>query len=700
MQAVEKCPAQHKLLILDVAHGLIDPRLGVLTDRVAETLEAELRKQAPSFPVLCPCSAGQTSMTSEVLRSSVLAYYLDQGMLGEADVNKDGNVSVQELFDFVKPHVDRWAQRNRGLRQEPRLLGKRDDFVLVPPGRPALEKTVPGALETYPEALADAWKHRDEAWKRGAMRQAPRLMLLLEASLLRQESRWQAGVAGKDLLDQETRDLLRQLDKIQPAPPSPSFSLVNAKENPPLADAVYDVLRRETDGKKALKELEKLVKADVDYPQKARLVVEALSRFADLKQDQFKAAKIILPGLEGKEPRGAFVEGLYVDRLADFAEREFPETFQTARAELIWQTMRAREEALAALEREPEFLPWVASALVNADRKRRGAEGRLFWERPPAWPEALKDLKASQATYLEVKNALDGMRIGRAALDRAFAELPAHLRVLGDGPDADSQAEQIWLKAAEEAILLQTFFAAPDDPRNRAEAKIDTHGRELQQQLDELMRLFRKRITTAEKADTAKAQRQLRGLLQGALLKAQERADLSNKLRTAAKKLHDDTETDDPRVANASAKSTGLVRGQMSRDLLRLAGVDTDGRDFVWPAQKEPGSLSAWERTLHHWWGKNGIVKRWHDAPPDRRGDALNRLVSPWDAQLKDEDLSRQWQRKLRDDYLQWLQEQFESESREAGPRTRKTGDPRDQEIRDFNRNAARKLAVQRVDNE
>src|SRR5262249_31394259 len=67
LQAVEKCPAKKNLLlILDLAHGVADPRLGVEADRVAEALESLFARVKVSFLVLCPCSAGQISLTSEV----------------------------------------------------------------------------------------------------------------------------------------------------------------------------------------------------------------------------------------------------------------------------------------------------------------------------------------------------------------------------------------------------------------------------------------------------------------------------------------------------------------------------------------------------------------------------------------------------------------------------------------------------------
>jgi hypothetical protein len=225
LKSVEECPAKHKLLILDVAHGLVDPRLGVYADRVAEMLEARLTKEMPSFLVLCPCSSGQSSLTSEVLRSSVFAYYLDQGLVGEPDRDQIPSVSVRQLCQFVEAKVDRWARNNRGLRQVPRLFGE-GDFILAPVGRLPLEKTEAVAPDPYPEALLETWKKRDAAWDRGDFHQASRPFLRLEANLLRDESRWRGGAGGKEFsLDQETRNVIDELEKIRRRRPRPGWFL-------------------------------------------------------------------------------------------------------------------------------------------------------------------------------------------------------------------------------------------------------------------------------------------------------------------------------------------------------------------------------------------------------------------------------------------------------------------------------------------
>ncbi len=494
----------------------------------------------------------------------------------------------------------------------------------------------------------------------------------LEANLLRDEGRWQGGTASKDFsLDPETRNVIGELAGLAPMPPPKLFSVLSAKVNPAALASVTQIMRRATDGKKAQEEIAKLLQEDknADYAQRARIIVEALSRLPELKQEHLKIAQGILGGLKGREP---LVEVLYVDRLAAFAEREFPETFQEAKIEVLWRTMRAHEAVRAALAREPEFLPWVGAQIEAADKKRRAAEGKLLWERPPMWPAALRDLQASAESYDEVRMTLEGMQSGNAALERAFAELPVHLRVLGDGPDADPYADQTWFKAAAAAAHLQKFFVGPPDANQAAQAKPDAHGRDLQDQLDELHRLFRERIKKAEEADTGAAQRQMRCLLQSPRLKAAERADLLKKLRDAAKKLHDATDASDPPLPKAGEPDAGNVRAQMSWALLRLLGIEPAGP----------------HDSLQRAWGADGLVKLMREASADRRGQAVSRLVSPWDLQTKDEDLGRVWQAKVRQDHLDWLRAQYESESREAGPPNRKADDARDQATRDFYRSA------------
>ena len=202
------CPSRKKLLILDIMRPSADARLGVLTNDVANSVHAILRDEEKDLPflVLSPCSAGQVAQVSEELGLSVFAYYLDQGLHGHADADHNQRVTVKELADFVKARVDRWVWQNRGLRQEPKLYGQGDDFVLVQLGRDETspEKEIPAELK-YPEWLFNGWALRD-AWARAeTVLPGPTLVRRLESTLLRAERRWRGGIE-EDRLDREFRN--------------------------------------------------------------------------------------------------------------------------------------------------------------------------------------------------------------------------------------------------------------------------------------------------------------------------------------------------------------------------------------------------------------------------------------------------------------------------------------------------------------
>lgn len=52
-----------------------------------------------------------------------MTYFFLKGLQGEADHNKDGAVDLAELFDYVKPQVERKARRDFNTEQTLHLLG-------------------------------------------------------------------------------------------------------------------------------------------------------------------------------------------------------------------------------------------------------------------------------------------------------------------------------------------------------------------------------------------------------------------------------------------------------------------------------------------------------------------------------------------------------------------------------------------------
>jgi len=73
--------------------------------------------------VLAASSGDQISSTYRQKSHGLLTYFFLKGLQGEADRNKDGTIDLAELFEYVKPQVERVARREFNNDQIPQLLG-------------------------------------------------------------------------------------------------------------------------------------------------------------------------------------------------------------------------------------------------------------------------------------------------------------------------------------------------------------------------------------------------------------------------------------------------------------------------------------------------------------------------------------------------------------------------------------------------
>jgi len=140
LAALKKCPAQNKLLVLDVMPAPSDSlALGGAPEGVADLVGKELghdgdpsRPEDPRLMVLVSCSPGEYPLWSEPFRQSVFAHYFVAAFADpEADANGDRTISVKELNTYLAKTVDQWARQHRGLRQRPFLVETKNDFLLA-----------------------------------------------------------------------------------------------------------------------------------------------------------------------------------------------------------------------------------------------------------------------------------------------------------------------------------------------------------------------------------------------------------------------------------------------------------------------------------------------------------------------------------------------------------------------------------------
>lgn len=93
---------------------------------VASARPIALKSQPTTFPsnftVITASQADQISSSSPDLQHGIFSYYLMRGMEGEADLNKDGKITLDEIQAYLSENVGRHA-RTMNRQQEPQVIG-------------------------------------------------------------------------------------------------------------------------------------------------------------------------------------------------------------------------------------------------------------------------------------------------------------------------------------------------------------------------------------------------------------------------------------------------------------------------------------------------------------------------------------------------------------------------------------------------
>jgi hypothetical protein len=94
---------------------------------VASARPIALKSQPTTFPsnftVISASQADQISSSSPDLQHGIFSYYLMRGMEGEADLNKDGKITLSETQSYLSDNVGRHA-RIMNRQQEPQVIGE------------------------------------------------------------------------------------------------------------------------------------------------------------------------------------------------------------------------------------------------------------------------------------------------------------------------------------------------------------------------------------------------------------------------------------------------------------------------------------------------------------------------------------------------------------------------------------------------
>jgi hypothetical protein len=124
----EQSPAKYKYLIADACHAGSFPAASQQAETASRSAFYQAFEQSKGgFVLLLSCMGDEVSLESRGVRQGVFSHYLLRGLKGEGDSNRDGTVSVVELFDYVNVNVKNFTNG----KQNPVISGNYDESLPI-----------------------------------------------------------------------------------------------------------------------------------------------------------------------------------------------------------------------------------------------------------------------------------------------------------------------------------------------------------------------------------------------------------------------------------------------------------------------------------------------------------------------------------------------------------------------------------------
>jgi hypothetical protein len=157
-------PAASRLLIVDACRSGSLVQLKGAHPAPAFAVPAFAEPVPEGFAVLTSSAASEDSQESAALASSYFTYYVNSGLIGAADQDHDGAVTLSELFAFASAETRAATTGSLAGQQNPTFqfaLGGQHDLVLTRPGRRDARM---GTLE-----FAEAGRYIVQLWDAGVL---------------------------------------------------------------------------------------------------------------------------------------------------------------------------------------------------------------------------------------------------------------------------------------------------------------------------------------------------------------------------------------------------------------------------------------------------------------------------------------------------------------------------------------------------
>lgn len=128
-QIMTQSRARYKLCIADACHSgsMLASRSGDIDEYLVDNYYRTLAQAQPGTALIMSSKSEETSLEASGLRQGVFSHYLIRGLKGDADINKDKDVTIQELFNFVYHQVRHYT----GNLQSPIIRGDYDREMVI-----------------------------------------------------------------------------------------------------------------------------------------------------------------------------------------------------------------------------------------------------------------------------------------------------------------------------------------------------------------------------------------------------------------------------------------------------------------------------------------------------------------------------------------------------------------------------------------
>jgi hypothetical protein len=616
LDALMACPAQHRLLLLDLAHPIANFYHGPLTDNVSTRLDEHLKARAAAgklpYFVITSCSKDELSLPMDEERQSAFAFYLGDGLRGAADGfgpahEHDGRVRVEELAAYVARRVGRWANDCRGVKQTPKLYGDFTDFDLTDRRLPPPE---PPAVRTYPPWLLGHWKLRDDWNAGGGYRTAPVAVNGLQIALIPAEQDWQAMSRPErikrvqDKLQSDVDQAKAMKDQAQAKETSPPpLRTVTAWLLPPtppaeMAGLIESFLTAQIAAMTNPKEAEKAKEDRKTFVAKAMVSPETRKTAAALiwrrLLDDASPPEETVVGLsrllDEVQPTPPTVESQAARRLAAW-QRPGGTPWPPGAARQMLHTEDAVSRALAAA---PAAFPAVAELFAAAASLQEKGENHLFdvsTRSLEGQGDARDILKEAESAFVKAAGQLAVVQAARRAVEDAALVLPATAdRVAEEGKSIDERA---WFAAAKSAIDLNERLEHLPVGTGVPVAEWESATGLLTAALQSLQARYQPTAVKRRVDDLAPGRapeyQALHDLLRGPMLAGVDRKRVWETAEAIASRVHKQTRDADA-ADNDSLRPPGVNRAadpplkdeqerrdrraRVSVELLRIAGLD------------------------------------------------------------------------------------------------------------------------------